>query len=188
MASYFDELVERVKTLTGLDTRESFKVADTIMEAHDEQPPSSAEIVDTAAALGFDVERKHGKDDAPVNEAPIPEITVNPVEVLAEVYKVCPRVLTTEFPVIGRVPRESVFYDEAIQEALAQLPEELRILVADVDLYNGAITVTLYDAMNDLDRKIGPINLERYESAEAIHNAIVTLIGRLPVVLAADFN
>lgn len=191
----FDELVERIKRLTELDARASFKVADALLDQHDEgHVPTPVEIVDMATAMGFEVERKHDgvKDQAPANAEPLPEVTTNPVEVLKEMYLMCPRTLTFEKPRIGRVPRESVFYDEEMQEMLAQLPEHLKVLIGNIDLMNGELTVTLYDEANDLDRKIGPISLERFvqsdNAGEKLNDAIETLIKRLPVVLAADFN
>lgn len=182
--SDFDELVDRVKALTGLESRDAFRVADAL----DADLVSAPDIVEKAIELGFDIERKHDPDAAPVNDQPLPEISTNPVEVLAAMYRECPRVLAHNVPVVGRVPKESLFYDEDVQEMLKALPENLRLLIGSIDIYNGTLTVTLYDEANDLDRKIGPIDLERFDTQDQLETAIRVLLGRLHLVLAADSN
>lgn len=189
----FDELVERVKKLTELDSRDAFRVADALVNEHEHEHIPPAVIVDKAIEMGFEVERKHdGADDAPENAEPMPEVTTNPVEVLAEMYRICPRTLAHQTPKIGRVPKESVFYDEDMQAMLAALPEHLRVLIGNIDIFNGSLTITLYDEANDLDREIGPIDLGRFlasdDAGAKLNAAVETLIKRLPRVLAADFN
>jgi hypothetical protein len=116
------------------------------------------------------------------------EVTMDPVEVLAQVYRTCPRVLTQEIPRVGRAPKDSVFYDEELQAMIDALPEEIRVLIAGVDLVNGEVNVTLYDEANDVDRTIGPLSLDRYDSRHALEEALRVLIARLPRVLSSDFN
>lgn len=183
----FEELVSRVKAITGLSGREASVVA---MELTEEEPGvvfSAADIARKAKELGYDFEQPEGAQDER-KSAPAAEVTMDPAIVLAEVYRSCPRVLTAELPRVGRAPKDSVFYDAEVQAAIDSLPEEIRVLIAGVDLLNGQVTIELYDEANDVDRKIGPIDLSRYSSARALQDAIHVLIGRLPRVLTADFN
>lgn len=183
----FDELVERVKGITGLNSRAASAVAMSLSDTKgDEAVFSATDIAAEAEKLGYEVERK-GKDPRPPN-APLPELSLDPAVVLAQVYEHCPRVLTPEVPRIGRAPKESVFYDEDLQAAIDALPEEIRLLIAGVDLVNGQVNVRLYDEANDLDREIGPIDLTRYSSGRELEQALRVLIGRLPRVLSSDFN
>lgn len=62
------------------------------------------------------------------------------------------------------------------------------MLIGSVDVIAGAVTFTLYDEANDIDHRIGPIDLTHFTSADEFRSAINTLLGRLPRVLAADFN
>lgn len=185
----FEELVSRVKAITGLGAREASFVAIALSDDNDpEAVHSAADIARQARELGYEVDEPEQEDDDEPRTTPAAEVTMDPAQVLAEVYRVCPRVLTAELPRVGRAPKESVFYDEQIQRAIDSLPEEIRLLIAGVDLVNGQVTVELYDEANDVDRKIGPIDLTRYGSAAALDRALRVLIGRLPRVLSADFN
>jgi hypothetical protein len=188
MSDYFDELVERIKSLTELDARSASRIADVLMNEHGDKPITAAQIVQAATDQGHAVKPPANPDAAPANAEILPEISTNPLEVLAEMYRVMPRTLAHEFPRVGRAPKSSVFYSEEIQAAIAALPEHMRVLIADVDLTNEQVTVTLYDAANDLDRRIGPISLDRFDSVEALKSAIETLVGRLPLILRADSN
>lgn len=191
----FDELLERVRNLTGLDGRAASAVAIDIIDDEafgPERPPSAAEILDRAESLGYTVERKGAVDTA---RHAMPEVEIDPAEVLKAVYRECPRMLpkleghdAVALPRVGRAPKESIFYDDEIRAQIDALPEEIRVLVGHVDLFNGQMTVTLYDEANDVDRHIGPIDLARYGSEGALTQAIRVLCGRLPRVLAADWN
>lgn len=207
----FDEVVERVKRLTGLQGRAASAVA---MAATDDaearaaevnshltgpddpdvqaQPiVTAADIVRAARELGIHVEAP--SRDASTTDAltlGLRELQLEPdaTRVLAEVYKTMPRVLNPEMPRVGRAPKDSVFYNDELQAQIDALPEEVRVLIGGVDLVNGQLTLRLYDEANDLDREIGPIDLTRYESAEQLQRGVETLISRLPRVLASDFN
>lgn len=187
----FEMLLERVRTLTGLAGRDAAKVA---FEFDDPTAVSPQEIVDKAIELGFDVEKKHGQARV-VAATPMPEITMNPAEVLSEVYMTCPRVLMTQTPKIGRVPDEARQY-EGIEEILDALPEDVKLLLAKIDVIEGAVTFWLYDVANEVDRAIGPIDLTRYISEddspernnERIEEAFRTLLTRVARVIAADTN
>jgi hypothetical protein len=181
-----DELAQRVTALTGLNERAAAIIAASLLEDDPARVCSAAEIVDAAEDLGYEFEKPGAASDKP--NAPAAEVTMDPVEVLAQVYRTCPRVLTQEIPRVGRAPKESVFYDEELQAMIDALPEEIRVLLAGVDLINGEVNVTLYDEANDVDRTIGPLSLDRYDSRHALEEALRVLIGRLPRVLSSDFN
>jgi hypothetical protein len=184
-------LLERVRTLTGLAGRDAAKVA---FEFDDPTAVSPQEIVDKAIELGFDVEKKHGQARV-VAATPMPEITMNPAEVLSEVYMTMPRVLMQQVPKVGRVPDEARQY-EGIEEILDALPEDVKLLLAKIDVIEGAVTFWLYDVANEIDRAIGPIDLTRYISEddspernnERIEEAFRTLLTRVARVIAADTN
>lgn len=186
----FEMLLERVKSLTGLAGRDAAKVA---FEFDDPTAVSPQEIVEKAIELGFEVERKHGQ--APVVAAtPMPEMTMNPAEVLSEVYMVMPRVLSTEYPKIGRAPAELQQLDPDFVDGL---PEEVKALLVKIDMFEGAATFWMRDEANDVDRPIGPINLDRWIDAETdspeqamekLTEAFLTLLRRIDKVITADFN
>lgn len=189
----FDELLERVRTLTGLNGRAASAVAISIADQHGDAPVSANQIIEEAESLGYEVHRKGPAVDTAKHA--LPEIELDPAEVLKAVYRECPRLLPKQeghdavaLPRVGRAPKESIFYDEEIRAQIDALPEEIRVLVGHVDLFNGQMTVTLYDEANDVDRHIGPIDLARYGSEGALTKAIYVLCGRLPRVLAADWN
>lgn len=181
--SEFDELMERIKALTGLTTREAAQVA---FAFEDGAQPLPQEIVDKAIELGFDVERKHGQTKT--SGGPLgAEMTMDPAEVLTEVYAVMPRVLCHVMPKMGRAPAEAEQHPEVV-ELLAQLPEEIALLLVKVDLLEGAATFWIRDEANDIDRPVGPIDITRYDSHEALQQAFMSLLQRVDKVLAADFN
>lgn len=178
----FDELVGRVKALTGLNGRAASAVA---AEFDERATPSAAQIVDKAEELGFEVTDKPSKDPNPPSIAP--EVSMDPATVLAEVYENCPRVLMSEFPAIGRAPAELQANPELMAE-IDQLPEEIKALLVKIDLADERMTVWLRDEANDVDRPIGPIDLRPYKTGEQLHEALTTLLRRLPLVLRADSN
>lgn len=182
----FDELVQRVKTITGLDARKASVVAMDLTDGEPDGVFSAAEIARKAEALGYEFDKPEDLDEG--KSAPAAEVTMDPTLVLAEVYRTTPRVLNEHMPKVGRAPKDSVFFDEQMQAMVDELPEEIRVLIGAIDLVNGQLNVTLYDEANDVDRTIGPIDLTRYTSARKLEEAIRVLLGRLPRVLSADFN
>jgi hypothetical protein len=182
-----DQLATRVVELTGLNERAASMVAASLMsESVPDAVFSAADIVREAEKLGYEFEKRGKASDKLA--APDREVTMDPVEVLAEVYRTCPRVLTQEVPRVGRAPKDSVFYDAELQAMIDSLPEEIRLLIAGIDLVNGQVNVTLYDEANDVDRTIGPLSLDRYDSRHALEEALRVLMRRLPRVLSSDFN
>jgi hypothetical protein len=184
MSSSFGELVDRVIALTELDPADATEVAKELWSHGDEF--TSAEIVDCARALGYDVERKHAvKTDA---DAPLgPDISFDPAIVLSEVYENSPRVLCSEMPKLGRAPAELLNHAELASD-LEDLPEDIRAMLVTIDLFEGRATYWLRDEANNIDRPIGPIDLRRYDDASALVDALMDLFKRLPLVLTADFN
>ena len=178
----FGELVDKVIDITGLEPTDAAKVAGELFGA--ERAYTDAGIRYAAEKLGLSAEPVQ----APAQRTPEKQMTMNPAEVLAEVYRCCPRVLTHTMPKVGRAPKESVFYDDDLQAQIDALPEHIRVLIGGVNIVDGTITFTLYDEANDLDRTIGPIDLSRFTDGDELHEAIGVLIGRLARVLAADFN
>lgn len=184
------ELIDRVTVITGLEGRPAFDVAYGLLDDDGEVPEgtNADAIAAKARELGHDVP----EPEKPKQESVEPEMTMDPGQVLVEVYEACPRVLTHQMPRIGRAPKESVFHndemDEMMRAQIESLPEEIRLLIGDVDLFKGELMLTLYDEANDVDRRIGPINLERYATGEQLHEAINVLLKRIGRVLAADFN
>lgn len=179
----FDELVERVKALTGLNLRASCAIAQDFAE---EYVPSAAEIIERARDLGYDFTARTEKP-RPLDQSIGAEISMDPATVLAEVYEVCPRVLMANFPCIGRAPTELEAHPDLMAE-IEQLPDEIRVLLAKVNVADEQLTVWLRDEANDVDRPIGPISLRPYRTGQQLHDAIMTLLGRLPRVLRADSN
>jgi hypothetical protein len=72
----------------------------------------------------------------------------------------------------------------------------VKLLLAKIDVIEGAVTFWLYDVANEIDRAIGPIDLTRYISEddspernnERIEEAFRTLLTRVARVIAADTN
>lgn len=179
MDDEFSELISRITSLTGLSQREAAQVAFSFSE---DQTPTSAEIIDSARDLGFDVEKKHGKTKTTALGS---GISMNPAEVLTEVYMVCPRVLSQHVPVMGKAPEQALEY---FAEEIAELPDDVQAMLVKIDVFEGKATFWLRDAANDVDRPLGPIDLTKYASESALTDAINDLCKRLPLVLAADFN
>jgi hypothetical protein len=183
------ELLDLVIEHTGLGAEDAMKVVSELW---------GAERAYTPAGIDYAVE-KLGLKSEPTPATPEPHMTMDPAQVLLEVNRVLPRMIPLQIdgvhpdgvvavPRVGRAPKESVFYDEALREQIEALPEEIRVLIGSVDVFAGAVTFTLYDEANDIDHRIGPIDLTHFTSADEFRSAIDTLLGRLPRVLAADFN
>lgn len=178
--SSFSEFANRVQALTDLEMPLAIEVAAELWK--DGEDHTAAEIVDRAIAMGYDVERKHVKTaNAPLG----PDISFDPATVLTEVYEACPRVMCSEMPKLGRAPAEAM---EHFAEELAELPEDIRAMLVKIDLFEGNATYWLRDEANAIDRPIGPIDLARYDSPDALSRALMDLFKRLPLVLASDFN
>lgn len=175
----FQELMERVKSLTGLGARDAAQVAYAF---DDGEQPAPQEIVDKAIELGFDVARKHGQTKTSTIGA---EMTMDPAEVLTEVYMACPRVMMSQTPKMGRAPAEA---QEHFPELMASLPDEIKVLLVKIDMLEGAATFWIHDEANDVDRPIGPIDITRYDSERALEEAFMTLLQRIGKVLTADLN
>lgn len=179
------ELIERVMALTKLSVRDAMTVAGALeAENEDVETIRPAAIVAKSRELGFEVEIE-GEQAAQGEASAGPEISMNPAEVLTEVYMVMPRVLCPNMPKIGKAPEEA---REHFSELIDSLPEEVQALLVKIDLLEGKATFWLRDEANDVDRPIGPIDLTRYEDEDALNEAFTVLLKRLPRVLAADFN
>ena len=185
----FGELVDRVIEVTGLAPEDAAKVAGELY---------GAERAYTEAGIRYAAENLGLTGEQPVQQqerTPEPQMTMDPAEVLGEVYRACPRCLPKQeghdrvyMPRVGRAPKESVFYSDELRAQLDALPEHIRVLIGHVSVFEGTVTFTLYDEANDVDRFIGPIDLTRFADGEQLREAIEVLIGRLGRVLAADFN
>ena len=157
-----------------------------------------AERAYTEAGIRYAAENLGLTGEEPVQQqerTPEPQMTMDPAQVLSEVYRACPRCLPKQdghdqvyMPKVGRAPKESVFYSEELRAQLDALPEHIRVLIGHVSVFEGTVTFTLYDEANDVDGFIGPIDLTRFADSEQLRAAIEVLIGRLGRVLAADFN
>lgn len=184
------ELIDRVTTITGVEGKPAFDIAYELLD-EDGNVPDDVNADSIAAKA-----RDHGHDvpepERAKREGPEPELTMDPGQVLVEVYENCPRVLTHKMPVIGRAPKDSIFFDDELDDMwraqIDALPDDIKLLIGDVDLFKGELVLTLYDEANDIDRRIGPINIDRYHTGEQLEQAIRVLLGRLPRVLASDFN
>lgn len=191
----FDEILERVKALTGLGGRDAAKVA---FEFDPEDEPRPQDIIDKAIALGFDVERRHDNEE-PDTPAPFGVgITMDPAQVLTEMFMVMPRcvpvredengnTIPVEIPHIGRAPAEIQNF-EGHEQFMEELPEDVRLILAKIDVFEGKVTFWVRDGANEIDRPIGPVDLTVYTSERQMHEAFMDLLKRLPRVLAADAN
>lgn len=199
-ADEFDVLLERVKRLTGLGAREAAAVAFDLADS----TPTAKDIIAKAKELGFDVEDP-GEDARKADRSEMSMgvgITMFAPEVLSEVYMMCPRVLSEKVPKLGKAPEQ---FSELIEAALGELPDDVRAMVAKIDIFDGAATFWLRDEANAVDRPIGPISLAPYvrfaddadqsdpftiaeANVNALYRAFEALIPRLGRVLAADSN
>lgn len=201
----FGDLLDRVSRLTGLEPEDAFPVAQALWG---DDVPTSAQIVAKAKEMGHDVAPPAADARPEMNEPTVEDamagmtdeeklhqrmfnalgsihISLDPAEVLSEVYMVEPRVLQAHMPALGKAP------DEAYQffaEELAALPEDVVAALVKIDLYEGKATYWLRDEANNVDRPIGPIDLSRYPDEGALSAALHEAFKRLPRVLAADFN
>lgn len=182
-------LIDRVMTLLGCDADDAFKVA---QEVYTPGRDDYSDDVLRYAANKLGVAGTPEDEQEPVQTAPMPEMTMDPAEVLREVYLACPRCVPADeagnvhVPKIGRAPQEE---QHAIpEELLEQLPEHVRVLLLDLDVLNAQANVVLYDEANGVDRRMPPIDLARFQSGAELHQALEVLLKRLPQVLAADWN
>lgn len=193
------ELIDRVTVITGVEGKAAFDIAYALLDDAGEVPEGTTPEVIAAKAREMGYEVAEPEQPVTTQEGPGPEISIDPVEVLAEVYRACQRCLPKQadhdavyLPRIGRAPKSSYFYNDELGEELRQqiegLPEEIKVLIGDVDVFRGEITFTLYDEANDVDRRVGPIDMERYHDGDQLREALNTLLSRLPKVIAADWN
>jgi hypothetical protein len=184
------ELLDLVIEQTGLGAEDAMRVVSELW---------GAERAYTPAGIDYAVEKLGLKSEPKAPATPAPHMTMDPAQVLLEVNRVLPRMIPLQpdgvhaegivhVPRIGRAPKDSVFYDESLRAQIEALPEEIRVLIGSVDVFAGAVTFTLYDEANDIDHRIGPIDLTHFTTADEFKSAIDTLLSRLPRVLAADFN
>lgn len=182
------ELIDRVQAVLNVGAAEAFTVAQELWTTED-RDYTEAQIRYAGVKLGVvsDEQDAEATTAAEALAQQHGELLTDPGEILAEVYKHAPRVLCESLPRIGRRPKDHPL-SAHLSDLLEELPEEVRAAILDIDLLNGAATFTLYDEANDVDRSIGPIDLTRYEDGRELEQAMQVLIGRLPRVLAADFN
>lgn len=184
------ELLDLVERTLGCDAADAFRVA---KEIHVDGREEYSEDVIRYAAVKLGVEA-HVAGDEPVQAppSPMPEVTMDPAEVLREVYLACPRCVPADadgkvhMPEIGRAPQEEQHAIPA--EILDGLPEHVRLLLMEIDVFNGEVTAVFYDKANGVDRKMPPIDLTRFNSAEQLNEALDVLLRRLPRIIAADWN
>lgn len=180
------ELIDRVMALTGADAPEAMQVANTLWQG--DRDYTDSEIQYAAQHLGI------GASEEPVQtvQTPMPEMTMDPAEVLRQVYLACPRLVPadedgkTHIPRVGRAPQEE---QHALpEELLAGLPEHIKVLLMKVDVIEGTMTPVFYDEANGVDRALGSIDLTRYSTPEQLEAALTVLLKRLPRVLSSDWN
>lgn len=204
MEQTFGDLLDRVTRLMGLDPTDAFPIAQALWGDGHQPVPTSAQIVAQANELGIDVQAQPDETNQPSVEDAMKDMTdeerlhqrmlaalgsihisMDPAEVLSEVYMVEPRVLQAKVPVLGRAPDEA--YQHFAAE-LAELPENIVAALVKIDLHEGKATYWLRDEANNVDRPIGPIDLRRYPSQSALSDALMEAFKRMPRVLAADLN
>lgn len=182
----FDELRGRVEAITKLNKRACQIVAASLLQdATPEAAFSAGQIVKEAERLGYDFERPEGVTVEEDEQVFAPEVSMDPGVVQAAVYEITPRAFCTELPKLGKAPDE---LRELAPELADQLPDEVRAMLIKIDVFEGKATFWVYDEANEIDRAIGPIDLTRYESADALNEAFGTLMRRVGRVLSADFN
>lgn len=185
----YDELVGRIEAITGLNRRACAVVATSLSAGANEiwdseHEFSAAQIVREAERLGYEFDKPEGvADDRP--DTPEPEMSMDPAQVLAEVYMTMPRVRCEHMPTIGKAPEE---LRNLAPELVEQLPEDVRAMLVKIDVLEGKATFWVYDEANQIDRPIGPIDVSRFETGHELQQAFEVLVRRLQKVLAADFN
>lgn len=209
MEHTFGDLLDRVQRLTGADTDAAYSIAKALWDEHGSDVPTAATIVAKAKELGIDVAAP--EQDARPDELNMPSAedamkdmtdeerlhlqvvrnlekincSMDPAEVLSEVYMVEPRVLHQQTPKLGRAPDEAFKY---FAKELEDLPDEMIAALVKIDLMDGKATFWLRDDANDVDRPIGPIDLSRYPDEHALASAFDEAFKRLPLIFAADMN
>ncbi len=190
------EFVDRITMLTGLSAKDAMLVAGELYVDESTPEPTQRGVQYAVSMLGLASE----PEPAPVPAAPPTleerlsealrsnHLEPDPAKVLMHVYRGCPRALTVKEPVIGRVPKDSVFHTTELTELLDQLDDDVRLLIGSIDMHNGEASITMYDEANDLDRTIGPIAIDEFGGIEQLQDAVDKLLARLPRVLAADLN
>lgn len=186
------ELVDRIVQTIGCSAADAMSVAGELWT--EDRDYTNREIGYVASKLGVGPE--DASEPAPEKPELEPELEMDPATVLKLMYRSCPRALPVgedglvHVPRIGRAPRESPFFTgEDADELLAGLPDETKLLIGAVDIIGRKLTVTLYDEANDVDRDVGPLDLDRYANAGELDRAIRVLLSRLQSrVLPADFN
>lgn len=182
------ELIDRVQLLVGCSPQDAFRVAS---ELHVDGRTDYSDDVIKYAAVKLSVGAAEQDEDAPA-PTPLPEISMNPAEVLREVYLACPRCVPADddgkvhLPKIGRAPVEE--QHEIDPEFLEGIPEHVRVLLLDLNVFNAEANVVFYDEANGVDRRMPPIDLTRFESMDELGDALDVLLKRLPRVIAADWN
>lgn len=182
------ELIDHVLLHMGCESGEAMQIANTLWQGDRDYTDSEIEYV--AASLGID-----RPGDEPVQtepSTPMPEMTMDPADVLRQVYLACPRLVPADedgkvhIPRIGRAPQEE---QHAIpEEFLAGLPEHVKVLLLSVNIIDGTMTPVFYDEANGVDRALGSIDLTRFSTPEQLNAALDVLLKRLPRVLASDWN
>lgn len=194
----FGDLIDRVMAVAGVPPDAAYTVANDLWTAAGspddmDEPPTVGNIVDAARKLGVDVdvqasERSQAAEGEPAERVPLPELTMDPAEVLAEVYKKCPRVMAFETPRLGQVPDEArEKFPQEIEELL-DLDDEVKAMIGKFDLFENTLTFTVRDEANDIDREIGPIDLGRFRNTKALERGLNVFVDRLGKNLAADMN
>lgn len=193
------ELVDKVAQTIGCSAADAMKVAAELFT--EDRDYTNREIAYVASKL--DVGPEDVAEPVPDKPELEPELEMDPAKVMKLMYRACPRAIAVNrdgvpddvdvpvhMPRIGRAPKESPFFNEDdVDELLAGLPDETKLMIGAVDLVGRKLTVTLYDEANDVDRDVGPIDLDRYENAAQLNRAINVLMSRLQSrVLPADFN
>lgn len=183
----YDELRERVRNLTGLEGKDADLVTADIYAVAGDDPVSPAVIAHAAELRGFGqpAAAPVATKDEQLSEQIGAGITMDPAKVLLGVYENSPRVACERVPVIGRAPTEA---QQLIGDALDELPDEIRLLLCKIDVFEDTATFWLWDEANEIDRPVGPIDLKPFQTGEALHDAFMALLQRLRRVLAADSN
>src|SRR3954468_23419100 len=121
MEHTFGDLLDRVTRLTKLDPTDAFPIAQALWGDGHQPVPTSAQIVAQASELGIDVQAQPDETNQPSVEDAMKDMTddehlhqrmmaalgaihisMDPAEVLSEVYMVEPRVLQSKVPGLGR--------------------------------------------------------------------------------------
>lgn len=185
----YDALVARIGEVTGLNVRACDAIALELVTRGAGGPWSAREIADAAERLGYEFERDPAKEKLTTEQmlalALGSDCTLDPAQVVAEVYMHTPRVRCEQMPRLGKAPAE---LQKLAPELVAGLPEDVLAMLVKVDLHEGQASFWLYDASNEIDRRIGPIDVRRFADGEQLEQAFAQLVRRLSKVLAADMN